>query len=274
VVLLDGYKGEGVLRVLRAGLVHVLKVNADELEELAEQCRERDAVLASAAIERPMPSHGRRFETVEAAAMAVHAGFGVRLVAVTDGAKAAYLFDFRPSVAVTISLQASGAVGELGAPPPSAAARAGPDALLSPTPTARRRPAVSPKHRSAAASRAATKQATAAAAPENAPGTGRGGCLFAAHAFRVPSVPYQADLRALQSPIGAGDACAGVFLHCLVRGVDPATAFAHGLAAASASCTSLSCAEFDTADLVAQVLPKLVIETWKEASVSTSETEE
>lgn len=261
-VLLDGYKGEGVLRVLRAGLVHVLKVNADELVELAQH-----AACGARVHPAGLPAtHSRRFEAVEAAAMAVHRGFGVRLVAITDGAKAAFLFDFRATAATTISLHGAGTFDEQASP-----LRGSLGVPLAPSPQAARRRPTAVLSRLAAkhgVSVTASPAAASTANPEDASFSGRGGCLFAAHAFRVPTIPYQPDLRALQSPIGAGDACAGVFLHCLVRGVAPAAAFAHGLAAASASCRSLHCAKFDVADLAANVLPKVVIETWKEASVA------
>lgn len=94
-----------------------------------------------------------------------------------------------------------------------------------------------------------------------------GGVLFAAHSFHLPPLPYQPDLTGLVSPIGAGDTCSGVFLACLARGVAPADAFAHGLAAATASCQHLENARFAISDVADRWMPAVAVDTWREAAV-------
>ncbi|KAA0164740.1 hypothetical protein FNF31_02277 [Cafeteria roenbergensis] len=272
-VLLDGFRGEAVLRALRAGGIHVLKVNAEELRELAAAAL-TDAAAAAGAAEGAasaidLPSRGaHRFEALERAAVAVHRAFGLRLVAVTDGPRSAHLFDFRPSVAVTISLQAAGTQpafeARVGASPrrladlgtPSASPRSRAPAAAAAGMAARYHLAV------AGASRAA------ASAPEDAALFGaRGGLLFAAHSFRLPPLPRQPGPGGLVSPIGAGDTCSGVFLACLARGIVPADAFAHGLAAATASCQHLENARFSTSDVAERWMPAVAVDTWREVAV-------
>jgi len=314
-VLLDGYKGEGVLRALRGGGVHALKVNADELLALAAEAGAGagdgdsgggDGAGAGAsgsdsggdgggiaAAAQALPADGPgRLEAVERCATACHAAFGVRIVAVTDGPSDALLFDFRRAAALSGGLLEAGLARQRDENNGSNDDDGDDDGLcrsdgaplrpLTPT-SGGRRPsaavaALAARHRLAVSSRSPGSPRSAPAspgsrratrpAPEDGPVAGRaGGALVATHSFRLPALPYLPCLAALQSPIGAGDACAGVFLRMLADGVPPADAFAHGLAAASASCEHLENARFDPEDVAERVLPSVSMTTWLEAGV-------
>jgi fructose-1-phosphate kinase PfkB-like protein len=61
--------------------------------------------------------------------------------------------------------------------------------------------------------------------------------------FRIPHLPV------VVNPIGAGDTVSAIFLLHLREGVAPEQAFAHGLAAATASCQSMIGADFDKSEV-------------------------
>ena len=58
----------------------------------------------------------------------------------------------------------------------------------------------------------------------------------------VYKVPY---LEQVVNPVGSGDTASAVFFSSLLDGISPEEAFAYALAAASANCMSMKCAEFD-----------------------------
>ena len=58
------------------------------------------------------------------------------------------------------------------------------------------------------------------------------------------SVPFIAREQ-LGNPVGSGDTASAVFLSCYLNGETAERAFAYAIAAASANCLSIKCAEFD-----------------------------
>ena len=58
------------------------------------------------------------------------------------------------------------------------------------------------------------------------------------------SVPFIAQEN-LVNPVGSGDTASAVFLSCYLNGESAERAFAYAIAAASANCLSVKCAEFD-----------------------------
>ena len=58
------------------------------------------------------------------------------------------------------------------------------------------------------------------------------------------SVPFIAQ-EDLVNPVGSGDTASAVFLSCYLNGESAEKAFAYAIAAASANCLSVKCAEFD-----------------------------
>ena len=58
------------------------------------------------------------------------------------------------------------------------------------------------------------------------------------------SVPFIAREQ-LVNPVGSGDTASAVFLSCYLNGEPAERAFAYAIAAASANCLSIKCAEFD-----------------------------
>ena len=71
--------------------------------------------------------------------------------------------------------------------------------------------------------------------------------------YRLPA------LKAVVSPLGAGDAAAGVMMTELLRGTEPQEAFKFALAAASASTLNIFCGHFPVVD-AAQIYSQIEIE--------------
>lgn len=91
-LLLDGYKG--VVDVLNTHLVHVLKVNVEELK----------ALVADNGVHDGADDGGSRVEAVATMARAAAAHWGLRVVAVTDGPRRAVLVDTAAGSAVQYTL--------------------------------------------------------------------------------------------------------------------------------------------------------------------------
>jgi pantothenate kinase/fructose-1-phosphate kinase PfkB-like protein len=238
IVLLDGYTGEGVSRALETRAVHVIKINAIELLSLASKIPGRE------------DSTRQRFEALQRAALAVHQEFGVRVIAVTDGPNVAYMFDFRPVVALRASLAAARRDGAPTTPSTSPLKRA--SVVLQAAAARHRLSGVVP-----------SRPLAGAPTVEGTPASLHGCQVFASHRVQLPSLH-----RPLCNPIGAGDTCSGVMLHCLTRGMEPLVAFVHGLAAASASCMTMAPAEFDVASDMPKVLEQIRVESWRDVSLS------
>ena len=62
------------------------------------------------------------------------------------------------------------------------------------------------------------------------------------YVYNVPEVPV------VVNPVGSGDTVSAVFLSEYVAGTAPETAFAYGIAAASANCMSMKCGEYSRCD--------------------------